>query len=130
MNRSFLGCSRSLAFSLVLLLITSGGLLADDSKNPACNADPRVVGSCFTVHGRMSNWNGNPTSRIWIVGTKRMLGVRVDTEFPKALDEKLGDFDDVATGDFEVCPLTKQQEGRMQIVCVAGVSNITMSKRK
>ncbi len=103
---------------------------ADNSKNPACKSDKRVVEACFTVRGRMSNWNGNPTSRIWIIGTKRMLGVRVDTEFPKSLAEKLGDFDDVATGDFEVCPFTKQEPGKMQIVCVASVANIKMSKRK
>ncbi len=104
--------------------------VADDSKNPACKSDKRVVGACFRVRGRMSNWNGNPTSRIWIIGTKRMLGVRVDTEFPKSLAEKLGDFDDVATGDFEVCPFTKQEPGKMQIVCVAGVGDMKMSKRK
>lgn len=115
--------------AVFVLLFCSTSLVADDSVHASCKADKRVVAACFTVHGRLSNWNGNPTQRIWIIGTKRMLGVRVGTESPKALRDKLGDFDDVATGDFEVCPFTHQQHGRMQIVCIAAVSGITMSKR-
>ena len=116
--------------AILVLLFYSASLIGDDSLNPFCKADKRVVAACFKVHGRLSNWNGNPTRRIWIIGTKRILGVREDTHFPKALKDKRGDFDDVATGDFEVCPLTRQQQGVMQMVCVAAVSDIKMSKRK
>jgi hypothetical protein len=130
-----LSCSEDAMYELqilclLLVLALLGSLIADDSVNPACKADKRVAGAWFKVHGRLSNWNGNPTERIWIIGTKRMLGVRVDTDLPKALAEKMGDFDDVASGDFEVCPLTREQKGRMQIVCVASVSGVTVSKRK
>jgi hypothetical protein len=103
---------------------------SQDSINSSCRNDKRVVSTCFTVHGRLSNWNGNPTERIWIIGTKRILGIREDTDLPKSLDGKMGNFDDVATGDFEVCPLTKESPGRMQIVCVASVSHVTVSRRK
>jgi hypothetical protein len=40
-----------------------------------CQSDPDLVGACFTVHGRLSAFNGNPTFRIWRIGTKRYLGV-------------------------------------------------------
>jgi hypothetical protein len=116
--------------AVFLLLLCSTSLIADDTVNLTCKADKRVVGACFKVHGRLSNWNGNPTQRIWIVGTKRMLGVRVDTDLPKALADKMGDFDDVAVGDFEGCPLTREQAGKMQIVCVASISGVAVSKRK
>jgi|SRR5450755_1105219 hypothetical protein len=115
---------------LLSLLICSATLIADDRVNPACRSDKRIVAECFKVHGRLSNWNGNPTQRIWIVGTKRMLGVREDTDLPRALGDVMGDFNDVAIGDFEVCPLTLEQKGRMQIVCVASVSGVTVSRRK
>jgi|ERR1035437_187054 hypothetical protein len=118
-----------LAFA-TLLLFSSATALADNSVNPACRIDKRVVGACFKVHGRFSNWNGNPTQRIWIIGTRRILGVREDTTLPPALEKRLGDFDDVATGDFEVCPLTSEQSGRMQIVCISAVAKFEMSKRK
>jgi hypothetical protein len=115
--------------AVLVFLLYSAILMGDDSLNPSCNADKRVVATCFKVHGRLSNWNGNPAQRIWVIGTKRMLGNRGDTDLPKALKDKLGDFDDVATADFEVCPFTLQQPGRMQIVCVAA-SGIKMSRRK
>lgn len=114
----------------LFILLFSASVVADNPKNTACNADKRVVSACFKVHGRLSNWNGNPTRRIWIIGTKRMLGIREDTDVPKSLSDKLGGFDDVATGKFEVCPFKREKPGRMQIVCIASISGIKMSKRK
>src|ERR1700754_4715838 len=38
-------------------------------------SDPGAPRLCRTVHGRISAANGNPSIRIWVVGTKRMLGV-------------------------------------------------------
>lgn len=120
----------SLKYAAVLIVLLSASLFGDDSVNPSCKADKRVVAACFKVHGRLSNWNGNPTGRIWIIRTKRMLGIREDTSLPKALERTRPDFDDVSTGDFEVCPFTRERKGWMQIVCVASVSNIRMSKRR
>jgi hypothetical protein len=43
----------------------------------------------LTVHGRLMYCNGNPSCRIWIVGTKRLLGMQESGEevadMPKAL---------------------------------------------
>jgi hypothetical protein len=117
-------------YAVILVCLLSVSVLGGDSVNPACKTDKRVVATCFKVHGRLSNWNGNPTRRIWIIGTKRMLGIREDTKLPTALTSRKADFDNVETGDFEVCPLTPKREGWMQIVCVASVSNIKMSKRR
>jgi hypothetical protein len=114
---------------LVLTVLLYAPMFADDSVNPNCKIDKRVVNACFKVHGGLSNWNGNPSQRIWIIGTNRMLGVRGGTNLPKALETKLGDFDDAATGNFEVCPFTPKRKGWMQIVCIASVSNIKMTKR-
>jgi hypothetical protein len=36
---------------------------------------PQGIGECAWIYGRLNAWNGNPTFRIWIVGTSRMLGV-------------------------------------------------------
>jgi hypothetical protein len=120
---------RVVSMTVAIILYCAVGF-ADDSVNSACKADKRIVAECFSVHGRLSNWNGNPTQRIWIIGTRRMWGVREDTALPKSLEEKLGNFEDVATGTFEVCPLTREQKGRMQIVCVASVSGITVTERR
>ena len=116
-------------YAAALLLLVSVSLFGDDSVTPACKADKRVVAACFKVHGRLSNWNGNPTRRIWIIGTKRVLGIREDTALPLALTSRKADFDNVETAEFEVCPLTRERKGWMQIVCVASVSDVRMSKR-
>jgi hypothetical protein len=58
-----------------------------------------------------------------------MLGLREDTSLPKALEDKLGDFDDEVYGDFEFCPFTAQKPGVMQVGCVAKVSNYEIRKR-
>ena len=122
---------RFVAITLLLLGCGSSQLLnSADSINESCRKDPRVIGNCRTVHGRLSNWNGNPTRRVWIIGTKRMLGVRDGTPLPAVLEDRIGDFDDEVYGDFEFCPFTRERPGVMQVGCIAGVSNYTIRRRK
>jgi hypothetical protein len=119
-------------FVVIAIVIGLGlpvALHASDDGNMACRNDPRVVAACFRVHGRMSNWNGNPTRRIWVTATKRMLGVREGTDLPAPLNEALSDFDHEVYGDFEFCPFTPQKPGVMQVGCIADVSNYQIRKR-
>ena len=119
-------------FLPVLLAVCCGKAAkanASDTANPACRKDARVIAPCFRVHGRLSNWNGNPTRRIWMVGTKRMLGLRDDTALPPALEKQLGNFDQEVFGDFEFCPFTREKAGAMQVGCVAEVANYSLKKR-
>lgn len=104
-------------------------VFATERDNPGCRTDSRVIAACFAVHGRLSNWNGNPTERVWIIGTKRMLGLREGTSLPKVLEDKRGNFDDEVYGDFEFCPFTAEKSGVMQVGCIAGVSNYQIKKR-
>jgi hypothetical protein len=118
--------SVALALFLVLLPVV---LDASNTETSSCRNDPRVIAACFQLHGRLSNWNGNPTRRIWIIGTKRMLGLRDGTELPAALQKSLSDFDHEIVGDFEFCPFTPQKSGVMQVGCLAKVSNYQVKKR-
>jgi hypothetical protein len=77
-------------------------------------------------------YNGTPTFRIWIVGTRRLVGVK-EVEagddpnlplMPSSLSRKTGGFDFEVFGDFEVCPLSKLREGEMQSVCVESASHL------
>jgi|SRR5580700_3365593 hypothetical protein len=117
---------RTLAIAIGFLPLLG---FAGEQENSGCRKDSRVIAACFTVHGRLSNWNGNPTERIWIVGTKRMLGLREGTSLPKVLENKLGSFDVEVYGDFEFCPFTAEKSGVMQVGCIAGVSNYQVKKR-
>jgi hypothetical protein len=109
--------------------------LSDDTKikrfakevRPAfepCKSDPDIVGACFLVHGRLSFWNGTPTTRIWRIGTKRILGDHYDMPLPESLAVHMNSFGDEAYGDFTVCPFTKERPGAMQMVCVESAKQV------
>ena len=119
---------RAIALSMALSLLAP----AASSGQTPCKTDARVVGSCFKVHGRFSFYNGNPSFRIWPVGTHRLLGVTDDPELlPPNLEPftRKPDGPDVY-GDFEVCPLTVEHEGWMQTVCVESATNLVTSDRR
>jgi hypothetical protein len=80
----------------------------------------------FTIHGRLAYYNGNPTVRIWIIGTKRILGVE-ECPLPDSIENKLN-FKNAIYGDFVVCPLTKYEPGVMQIVKVKSASHLVIKK--
>lgn len=97
------------------------------SSYEACKSDPDIIGACFTVHGRLSAWNGTHTLRIWRIGTKRILGVHNEI-LPEAVADKMG-WEVEAYGDFLVCPFTKDHPGEMQMVCVESAENVVYKKR-
>ncbi len=94
----------------------------------ACKTDPDIVYACFTLHGRLSAWNGSPTFRIWKVGTNRILGDHDDWPLPEELAEHMN-WDVEAWGDFKVCPFTKEQPGIMQMVCIESASQVLYKNR-
>jgi hypothetical protein len=96
-----------------------------------CAASDKPVAPCYSTHGRLSFWNGTPSTRIWIIGTHRILGVHgEDQELPDNLAKILnGNFDDEVYGDFLVCPLTQYKPGEMQIVSVKKASRLVFRLR-
>ncbi len=87
------------------------------------------MGECFEVHGRLNFWNGNPTLRMWRVGTKRYFGV-LDDEAPivpanLAAALKPG-FGRTVFGDFVVCPFTAERAGWMRMVCIESARNLVL----
>jgi hypothetical protein len=105
---------------------------------PSCKRRPDVVGKCFNVHGRLSVYNGTPSIRLWPLGTKRLLGVidpndvantPGETILPVDIKNKL-DWDKDVFGDFIVCPLTRQQPGRMQTVCIESGKNLIIREHQ
>ena len=92
------------------------------------------VGQPFRVHGCLSVYNGNPSCRIWIVGTKRILGIHeAEEECPihpdlfQILKENINDR--LIYANFIVSPLTEYREGVMQIVRVESEENVIVTKR-
>lgn len=123
----------------VLLLVVGGPVdcAAAEESAPCgkpCREHPQLVGKCFAVRGRMSLWNGNPSIRIWRVGTKRMLGVseqrfRLESHcnLPPTIAERIQLGTDLLA-DFAVCPFTEEKPGEMQLVRVDGATHMSVLK--
>ena len=90
------------------------------------------TGQTLAVHGRLSFYNGNPSCRIWIVGTKHLLGIRESgdevVDMPKQLRDLMAG-DREIFGDFVVEPLTPYRQGEMQTVRVVSASKIVVTER-
>jgi hypothetical protein len=111
--------------TLFLLALTFKGSLALSSDEPHCKSNPKVVAACFNVRGRLNYWEGTPSTRIWIIGTHRVLGLpEEDTDLPNSVKAHLHTFGDEITADYVVCPLDKYRKGEMQMVCVQSASNV------
>ena len=104
--------------ALLFLVITASSL----ARAQTCAERTKHVGACYTVHGRLSYYNGGSSARIWPVGSKRLLGV-MDGQLPPNIAEHMKEFDDQTFADFEVCPYTKQEPKKMQLVCINAAAN-------
>src|SRR5215510_8463545 len=85
------------------------------------------VEACFKSHGRLSSQNGIALM-IWLIGTKRIVAVQ-NTQIPSFVSKYL----DIASpnhsyiyGDFEICPLAKDQPGHMRATCVRSAERLTV----
>lgn len=84
----------------------------------------------------MSFYNGNPTVRIWLPGTKRMLGISQGRFYlqdyvnvPEELVRRLS-WETAMFANFTVCPFTDDRPGEMRMICVESAENISIKERK
>src|SRR5258707_12519411 len=111
--------------SLALILFAIAAALSPTTVVPdkSCREHPQLIGKCFAVRGRLSVYNGTPAIRLWIIGTRRMLGVSEQRfklpgyrNLPENLQQQLNG-DNQIVGAFLVCPFTKPKPREMQLVC-------------
>ena len=105
-------------------------LAAPPGNPPPCKANPALVGKCFSIYGRLRAYNGNPTFRIWPVGTTRLIGVTgAKPGDPPLMPENLAcGFSCDVFADFELCPFSKSQPGVMQRACNEAASKKTIRR--
>ena len=103
---------------------------------------PENASMCYWTHGRLNFANGDPSYRIWKVGTKRILAVysgpsrfppRTDLdnqlpEFPPSVDKVFRPPNNWIFADFEVCPLAPERKGAMQAVCIESAKDVVVQK--
>jgi hypothetical protein len=134
------GESIFMRLAILFLLTTSSSLWAQSpapaAKEKSCREHPQLIGSCFTIRGRLSIYNGAPALRLWRVGSRRMLGIseqrfavagyrNVPDYIESQINQNLAIF-----GDFMVCPFTRSQPGAMQLVCIETGKNLVVRKQK
>jgi hypothetical protein len=114
-------------FFIIQSLLATGSSIAEEGSGH----------ESFRVHGRLSVYNGNPSCRIWMVGSTRVLGVHEtgtgeECPVPSGLAEILREDvnDRMIYADFEVTPLGPHREGIMQPVKVESAANIIVTNRK
>jgi len=85
---------------------------------------------CFTHHGRLSSQNGI-TIRIWLIGTKRSVGV--DGELPQAIKDLEDPYLFLTSqqhsylfGDFTMCPTSPDIPGHMRYVRLTAATNLVV----
>jgi hypothetical protein len=123
----------------LLLFVCAGvtsSLPASQTTEKSCREHPQLVGKCFSLHGRLSVYNGAPAIRLWRMGTNRMLGISEQRfalpgyrNLPESLTQQLNQENEIF-GDFIVCPFTKPKPREMQLVCIEAAKNVTVQKRK
>jgi len=123
-----------IAFLFISILSSINVYAVNDIKGNKipCNKHPRIKGSCYWVHGRLSNYNGGITLRLWKIGTKRMLGIG-DPEgndncrfLPDEVYKSMTSFYTDIYGDFLFCPITAEEPGVMQFGCIQATKNLVV----
>jgi hypothetical protein len=117
---------------LRVLVLIIAGFISAVAATPKCKGNAKVVGACYSLHGRLSQ--GVDTVRLWLwpVGTKRMLGVTGGPTLDDAdapiwpQNLKFTSADEDIYADFEVCPFTPGREGAMQLVCIESASHVVL----
>jgi hypothetical protein len=114
--------------SALAVLGMASALFATD--NPTiCAARSDLAGPCYQVHGRLRLTNGSPGVRLWVIGTKRVLGVgTLEDDENNIMPVKVSSqFLNTATqiyADFLVCPFEKDIPGKMRMICIESAKNM------
>jgi hypothetical protein len=138
------------AVTLLLLCAPGGGQTKDLKRTIPCKT-PEIARLCYWTHGRLVVTNGNPSYRLWKIGTHRILGIYsgpatfngpltskypLDNEGPQLpanVEASLwksvkGSWPNEIFADFEVCPLENEKPEGMQSACIESAKNIVIKK--
>ncbi len=111
-------------FGFAIFVLLVGSCFAQ-SQPAACKNNPKIIEACYSIRGVLFYANGAPSTRIFVVGTKRILGVRdEEAGMPDYISKLIPNFNDEVHGNFVVCPYSKKQAGHMQFVCIESGNNL------
>lgn len=121
---------------LAVALSVSGAPQRAARRKIACKT-PENAASCYWAHGRLTFGNGNPSCRLWKIGTSRILGIysglesqgpdsaySETPELPANVNRAFKTDLTRVYADFEICPLEPEHAGAMQAACIESAKNI------
>jgi hypothetical protein len=134
----YVALSLNVLIATVYALSVSGASMAVPARKIPCKT-PEIAAECYWTRGRLANYNGTPTLRMWKVGTKRILAIHSgpgykrgddkeneNPEIPENVERAFQAIGTLVFADFEVCPLTPERPGVMQSVCIESAKNIVV----
>jgi len=117
-----------LGVTVVLLWLGTNPTGAASSQTGAKPAFP-----CFKHHGRLMGGLNGITTRLWLIGTNRVLAVDGGVDLPgdanKYFDPTTPDFS-VIYGDFQICPVEPDVPGQARRVEVNGFEKLVVQNLK
>jgi hypothetical protein len=133
--------TRLLVTLLFAAILSVSGIPQRVSKRKIACKTTENAASCSRTHGRLANYNGTPTLRLWKIGTKRIMAIHSGPGYKRG-DNKENESPEVPAnvdyafktdltrvyGDFEICPLEPERHGEMQIVCIESAKNIFVER--
>ncbi|HEY0647631.1 hypothetical protein [Phenylobacterium sp.] len=92
---------------------------------------PQAPGQCGVIRGRLDLWNGGTPVQIWVVGTRRMLGVEepIPGEVTRLLDQADDRWAISVFGEYRVCAVTRSRPGHRQSVTIVGTDRLEVRPR-
>jgi hypothetical protein len=117
--------------SIVIFCLILAGLSFSQTapKNYICSSDSGVGDTCFVFHGKLIIGNGPPSMRILNSKTKRIYGVlNPKSAIVPDTITKMDRVENIVFADFRVCQYSKNKSGKMQMVCIDSMANITIRK--
>jgi hypothetical protein len=136
----FAGMRYALISALALCPVVAQAIPQAAPKRKIPCKTPENASSCYWTHGRLNFYNGNPSYRIWKIGTKRIVAVysgpdryppQTDAdsqlpEFPREIDRVFRPPNNTVYADFEICSLEPERHGEMQAVCIESARKIVV----
>ena len=133
----------ALIAALALCAVAAQAIPQATAKRKIPCKTPENAASCYWTRGRLSIYNGNPSLRVWKIGTKHLLGIysgpstfpprtSEDSESPE-LPPNLENLGGALDGgeifaDFELCPLRPEHPHQIQPACIESAKNIFVQR--
>ena len=133
----------AIVMALILSVPATLAIPQDTAQRKIACKTPEIAPMCYWTRGRLGVYNGNPSFRIWKIGTSRIIGIhsgpdaqRLDPldgehpEFPTNVRQVAGGLTEGHRifADFEICPFAPDRPGEMQFGCIESARNIAVEK--